>query len=85
MDYKVLSVTFEVDADEQSMGRFLVPPAVSNALGLKPGDEVSLLVDTPNGTYAGIKALGEDGEVFGTDLGHYVSTGDRLRVTASQA
>ncbi len=85
MGYRVLSVTFEVDADEHSIGRFFVPKQVSDALELEQGDDISLLVDTPNGTYAGIKALGEDGEVYGTDLSHYVAAGDRLRVTASRS
>ncbi len=85
MDYRILSVTFEVDADDQSVGRFYVPSEVSRALGLSLGDDVSLLVHTPMGTFAGIKALGEDGEVYGTDLGHYVGTGERLTITASQA
>lgn len=78
MGYRVLSVTFEVDPDEHSVGRFFVPKQVRDALGLQQGDDISLLVDTPSGSYAGIKALGEDGEVYGTDLSHYVAAGDGI-------
>ena len=84
MDHKILSVTFEVDADQHSIGRFYVPAEVYELLGLKAGDHISLLVDTPRGTYAGIQTLESEGEIYGTELSHYVESGMRLRVTASR-
>ena len=84
MAHRILSVTFEVDADSHSIGRFAVPAEVCEILELSEGDHISLFIDTPAGTYAGIKCLESGSEVYGTDMSPYVAAGQRIRVTASR-
>lgn len=88
MGHQVLSVTFEVDAQSSSDGRFSIPAEVCQLLGsLSTGDTVRLVIQTPSGAllFAGTKQLSSGTEIYGADMAERIKAGQRIRVIASRS
>jgi hypothetical protein len=86
MSYRVLAVTFEIDAQTHVDGRFTVPLRICRMLGLREGRNIYLVVETPAGKmlYVGVKKLSSGTEIYGEDIRACVKAGQRIRVTASR-
>lgn len=86
MSYEILSVTFEVDTPPYENGLFTVPMEVCSALDIRPGDDVSLTIETPNGKpiYTGVKVLAQKTKIRGADLNDCLKGGERIKVTMSR-
>lgn len=84
MAHEVLSVTFEIDAQEYKDARFTVPQEVCGILGLKSGDDIVLVIQHPSGgpVFSGTKELSSGTEIYGPELADHVKAGQRIRVTA---
>lgn len=86
MSYKILSVTFEIDAQSHTDGQFSVPAEVCKILGgLKNSDPVNLVINSTSGAllYSGEKTLASGREIYGAELKDCVKAGQRIRVTVS--
>ena len=87
MSHRVLSVTFEIDAQSHSDGQFSIPAEVCAILGgLKSGDLVRLVIETPSGTllFSGEKQLASGREIYGPEMKERIKAGQRVRVFASR-
>jgi len=86
MNHKVISVTFDVDAQSHTDGHFSVPAEVCEILGgLKNGDQVNLEIQSISGAqlYLGKKSLASGREIYGADLKDHIKAGQRIRVIVS--
>jgi hypothetical protein len=81
MAHRVLSVTFEVDAQKHSAGWFNVPKSVNRLLGIQEDQPVDIEIWSPTGSWHGRRELKSGGEVYGADLQQIVEKGARIRVT----
>lgn len=84
MSATICSVTFEIDSQPHRSGQFSVPKAVCDILGLRPGDQVALIIKTPKVTFEATKPLSSGTEVYGPEIAEYVEAGTRLRITAAR-
>ena len=86
MSYEILSVTFEVDSPFYEKGQFTVPIEVCSALDVRPGDDVSLTIETPKGKpiYSGVRTLEQKTKIRGADLSDCLKGGERIKVTISR-
>lgn len=85
MRHKVLSVTFETNAQPSTEGRFTIPKTICEFLGLESEDAIQLLIQTPEGKtlYDGEKTLKSGTEIYGDDIRDRVRSGQRILVTVS--
>lgn len=86
MNHRVISVTFEIDVQSYTDGRFTVPIEVCEILGgLKNGDLVNLVIQSTSGLqlFAGKKTLTSGREIYGTDIKAQIKAGQQIRVTVS--
>jgi len=86
MGYKIISIVFDIDAQKHREGQFTVPIEVCEKLGLKPKDDIHLIIETPSGMflYNGVQKLRSGTEIYGDKIRSCVSVGQRIRVTASR-
>ena len=87
MNHQIISVTYEIDAQSHTDGRFSVPTEVCEILGgLKNGDPVNLVIQSTSGEllYSGEKTLASGREIYGADLKEHVKAGQRIRVSVSK-
>jgi hypothetical protein len=80
-------VVFEVDPQRYKRGRFTMPAAVLQRLGLDWNEWVSLRIETLDGQrlWAGELKMVSGPEIDSADLIAHVRPGQRIRVVASRA
>lgn len=71
----VISITFEINAQSHRDGQFTVPKQVCDLLGLKPGEEISSLIEPMK--IPTIKKLSSGTEIYGSDISNYVKAGKK--------
>lgn len=79
MNHEIRSITFEIKAHAKA-GRFSLPTEIYNILNLNDKSDISLVVETEVGTYAGTKKLKSGHEIYGADFVEVIPGGARLRV-----
>ena len=87
MNDRILSVTFEIDAQSATDGRFSIPAEVCRILGnLNDGNMIRLVIQTPAGVplYSVDKELSSGREIYGPDIKDYVKAGQRMIIQASR-
>jgi hypothetical protein len=87
--YKILAVTFEVDAQKNRDGQFTIPNEIRNILGLKYEDNVHLVFEvSPGEQETRIKQSKSGPEIYdieaNPDLRRFVKAGQRIKVTVSR-
>ena len=87
MGSEILSVTFEVDAQSWTDGRFAVPAKVCHALELRYGAPIHLIIESLEGEclFEGDTRMRNGREIFGKGMSKIIEAGQRIRVTASRA
>lgn len=86
MNHKILSVTFEINAQLHDDGQFSVPAEVCRILDTqKNGGLLHLVIHSTSGEhlFTGEKALASGREIYGTELKDHIKKGQRIKVTAS--
>jgi hypothetical protein len=83
-EWKVLSVTFEITA--QNRGQFSVPEAIAKLLGAKSKDSLNLSITRLSGesVFDGPKILVSGKEIMGSEIKEGVKPRERIRVQASR-
>ncbi len=84
MEYDVRSVVFDLTTEGDD-GQFSIPQPVYDLLGLHDGDNLALSIETPAGTYTGIRKLAAGTEILDSDLQDYIKAGQRIKITLSRA
>jgi len=79
----IISITFEIDAQNHKDGHFSVPRGVCNLLGLQAGDDIALFIKSSSRTLEITKKLSSGTEIYGSDIAECVKAGERITVTAS--
>ena len=79
------SVTFQINAQKHKDGQFSVTKNVCDALGLKGGDMVSLVITSPQGRDTFKSKLSSGTEIYGTKIAELVKAGDPIEVEISRA
>lgn len=83
MTPKIVSITFEIDAQSHRDGQFTIPAKVCELLELKPEDDIVLFIETSSATFATIQKLSSGTEIYGPEVSRYVKAGERIRVMAA--
>ena len=77
MKPKVISITFEVDAQNHKDGQFTVPKEICDLLEIRGGDKI--FVEIKNQRIP--TELKSGTEVYGTEFSSLIKAGERIRVT----
>ena len=81
----IISVTFEVDAQNHKDGQFSVPKAVCSILGLDAGEDITVIIESSASKPKIATKLASGTEIYGSEIAQYVKAGQRIRVTASRS
>ena len=81
--HAIVGVIFEVDSQRNAPGRYTVPDEVCEILGLGPGSEVRVSVESATGPHGPArKTLKSDREPSPVgEMSGWMSPGERIRVT----
>jgi hypothetical protein len=81
---RIVSVTFETDAQTEMLGRFSIPQSVCRILAIRPGSKVNLRIQSALGNLDLTAKLSSGSEIYGPKIRKHVSPGERITVTASR-
>lgn len=83
----IVSVTFEVDT-ETKRARFNVPKGITGLLGLKPGNDIAIVINSARSgrpLFAGVKTLKSGREIYGADdVSRHLKPKQRIRVEVAR-
>ena len=85
-NWKIISITFEINAQKHRNGQFTVPRKVCDLLNLKPHNHIHLDVMDTNERelISDVFQLRSGTEIYGPELRKIIKSGQRIIVTASK-
>jgi len=83
-NHKIISVTFEVDAQNCKDGQFSVPKKVCDFLEVTGDDNIKLEITSNSQSHKYETKLKSGNEIYGGNLAEYVKKGSRITVKISK-
>lgn len=83
MAHKIISVTYEIDAQNHKDGQFSVPKKICEFLELNSEDNVALEIISSKGALSTQSKLASGYEIYGQNISNHVSAGEKITVTVS--
>lgn len=80
-DLRIMAVTFEINAQESSAGKFSIPAKIQEIIDVSGNDAFPIIVEAKAGTFAGKVVMKSGPEIYGPDIRQVVQNGERIRVT----
>jgi bifunctional DNA-binding transcriptional regulator/antitoxin component of YhaV-PrlF toxin-antitoxin module len=81
-DLKIVSVTFQINAQYYIDGRFTIPKEVRDILGVDHDNVLTVVIETDSQTFAYTEPMVSGHEYYGEEIRKRVKAGQRLRITA---